>query len=74
MSAPRYTRLNPTTYAGQPTKIATNASKVSPHPTPRAAYIAGANSGKPKPAMERKNVVEASAIEQAMLPQSCSNE
>ena len=67
-------REGPKAYAGMPITIAAHAKIVFPFPYPRALYIAGANSGKPKPAIERKNVVEASAIEQAMLLQSRSNE
>ena len=49
------------TYAGHPTTIAKIAKTVSPFPYPRALYIAGANSGKPNPASERKHETAASA-------------
>ena len=49
------------TYEGIPTTIAKHARIVSPLPYPSALYIAGANSGKPKPARERRNVTAASA-------------
>lgn len=49
------------TYAGHPMTAPTIASTVLPHPYPRASYIAGANSGKPNPAQERRNVTAARA-------------
>jgi hypothetical protein len=47
--------------AGQPTTIENPASRVEPPPYPRALYIAGAKSGKPKPAKERKHDTAANA-------------
>ena len=41
--------------------MATTASILSPLPYPRALYIAGANSGKPNPAMDLRNVTAARA-------------
>ncbi len=41
--------------------MATAARIVSPFPKPRALYIAGAKSGKPKPATERRNETAARA-------------
>lgn len=41
--------------------MATAARIESPLPYPSALYIAGANSGKPKPAHDRQNVTAASA-------------
>ena len=49
------------TYAGHPTTIDTPARSVFPHPYPSLPYIAGANSGNPKPANERRKIVAASA-------------
>ena len=49
------------TYAGHPMMMATTARIVSPFPNPRAWYIAGANSGKPKPHSERKKDTAARA-------------
>ena len=47
--------------AGQPNRIATPANTVFALPHPKLAYIAGANSGNPKPAKERKAETAASA-------------
>lgn len=49
------------TYAGTPTAMAKHARIVSPFPYPSALYIAGAKSGKQKPAIERKKARAASA-------------
>ena len=46
--------------------IATAPRIESPTPYPSALYIVGANSGKPKPAHERRNVTAASAATKAM--------
>lgn len=50
------------THAGQPTATANAARIVFPFPYPRAANIAGAKSGKPKPARDRKNETAARAV------------
>ena len=49
------------TYEGTPTAMAKHARIVSPLPYPSALYIAGANSGKPNPASERRKVAAARA-------------
>jgi hypothetical protein len=49
------------TYIGQPKTIAMTARTVQPTPYPSFPNIAGAKSGKAKPAMERRNVTEAKA-------------
>lgn len=53
--------LNGNTYAGQPMTMATAPKMESPLPYPRALYIVGANSGKPNPAQDRRNVTAAKA-------------
>ena len=53
---------NEQTHAGQPMTMATAASTVSPLPNPSAEYIAGANSGNPQPASERKQDTAAIAV------------
>ena len=50
-----------TTYEGMPTAMAKAARIVSPLPYPRALYSAGAKSGNPKPARERRNATAAKA-------------
>lgn len=55
-------------YAGHPITAPTIASTVLPHPYPKALYIAGAKSGKPNPAQERRQVTAARAgMDQAAL-------
>lgn len=49
------------TYAGQPITMATTARIVSPFPYPSALYIAGANRGNPKPAIDRRHAAAARA-------------
>jgi hypothetical protein len=49
------------TYAGHPMTNATTAKIVSPFPNPSALYIAGANKGNPKPAIDRKKEAAARA-------------
>lgn len=49
------------THAGQPKAIANAARIVQPLPYPNLAYMAGAKSGKPKPARERRQDTAASA-------------
>ena len=49
------------THAGHPMRIPTHARIVLPLPNPSALYIAGANSGNPNPASDRRNDVAASA-------------
>ena len=53
------------TYAGQPMMIAMTARRVSPFPNPSALYIAGANRGNTKPAIDRRQVAAASAEHKA---------
>ena len=50
------------THAGQPKPIARQASTVFPFPYPSFSYKGGANSGKPKPAIDRRNDTAARAI------------
>lgn len=49
------------TYAGHPMTNAATAKIVSPFPNPSALYIAGANKGNPKPAIDRKKEAAARA-------------
>ena len=55
------TKYDRGTYAGQPTTTATAARIVFPTPYPSALYMAGAKSGKAKPAMDLKNETAARA-------------
>ena len=50
------------TYAGHPNIIARQARIVAPFPYPSLLNMAGANRGKPKPAIDRRHDVAASAI------------
>ena len=50
------------TYAGQPIPIPQAARIVSPFPRPSALYIAGAKSGNPNPARDRKKEAAARAV------------
>ena len=50
------------TYEGHPNIIAKHARTVHPFPYPSLLNMAGANSGNPKPANDRKHETAASAI------------
>ena len=50
------------TYAGHPNIIARHARIVAPFPYPSLLNMAGANRGKPKPAIDRRHDVAASAM------------
>ena len=54
--------INETTHAGHPNAIARHARTVHPIPYPSLSNMAGANRGKPNPAIDRRHVVAASAI------------
>ena len=57
--SPNFHRMNG---AGNPSPTAINPNTELPHPYPNALYIAGANSGNPKPASDLNTVVDATAL------------